>query len=66
VSYPSDDPGPWAGDEDPWGDGPAETTEQQLEQALIDRIENEREVVTNQYLWERYAHRLTKDGSLIR
>jgi hypothetical protein len=66
VSYPSDDPGPWAGDEDPWGDGPAETTAQQFEQAQLDRQEEENQAVTNEHLWRRYAHRLKKDGSLIR
>ena len=67
MIIPSDDPSPWAGgDDDPWGDGPVETTAQQLENAQQDRFEKDREAVLNEYLWDTYAHRLTRDGSLIR
>ena len=55
----------------PWADGsvadePIETTAELLKIADQERMERESDEIRNRRLWEKFAHRLTLDGDLIR
>lgn len=60
----SADPGPWSeGTEEP---DIIEPTAVMVERGARERVEEERERLRNERLWDRYAGRMTLDGSLIR
>ena len=62
----STDPSPWADEPNPWSEPLTETTEEMLLRAAQERQEEEMESFWNRFLWEKYRHRLTKEGTLLR
>ncbi len=63
----SSDPSPWADEPNIWNE---ETDllphQQQLELEDEERAQRDAEEFTNERLWELFANRLTREGSLIR
>jgi len=62
----STDPSPWAAPESIWQQEPDETTDEMLERAEQERQEEDAAVCWDRIVWQRYAHRLRKDGGMTR